>query len=142
MEFSFQFNFLWYSSFAINFLLFFKWYFRSMKILLLRYPQNNYQIWIYKLNLMREELCYQIISISAVNQAVFWVVYISGGSGPLFFRVFFSFLISLFFLLKLSIFKFLTLFILLNHSFYMNHINFLNISRKKVCPNPHLYILP
>ena len=33
--------------------------------------QNNYQIWLYKLNLMCEELSYQIINISAVNQAVF-----------------------------------------------------------------------
>ena len=32
-----------------------------MKILLLRYSQNSYQIWLYKLNL----------NISAVNQAVF-----------------------------------------------------------------------
>ena len=35
------------------------------------FSQNNYQIWLYKLNLMCEELSYQIINISAVNQAVF-----------------------------------------------------------------------
>ena len=46
-----------------------------MKILLLRYSQNNYQIWLYKLNLMCEEISYQIINISAVNQAVFCYYY-------------------------------------------------------------------
>ena len=34
-------------------------------------PKNNYQIWLHKLNLMYEELSYQIINISTVNQAVF-----------------------------------------------------------------------
>ena len=33
---------------------FFKRLFRPMKILLLRHPQNNYQIWLYNLNLTRE----------------------------------------------------------------------------------------
>ena len=64
---SFHFGFLWYSSFVIDFPRFYKWYFRQMKILLLRYSQNNYQIWLHKLNLMCEELFYQIINISAVN---------------------------------------------------------------------------
>ena len=41
-----------------------------MKIHLLRYSQNKYQIWLHKLNLMCEELFFQIINISAVNQAV------------------------------------------------------------------------
>ena len=40
-----------------------------MKILLHRHSQNNYQIWLYKVNLMCEELSYQIIHTSAVNQA-------------------------------------------------------------------------
>ena len=71
----FHFGFLWYSSFVINFPRFFKRYFRPMKILPLRYPQNNYQIWLYKLNLMCEELFYQIINISAVNQAIFCYYY-------------------------------------------------------------------
>ena len=31
-----------------------------MKIVLLRYSQSNYQIWLYKLNLMCDELSYQI----------------------------------------------------------------------------------
>ena len=57
-------------SFAINFPRFFKRHFRPMKIFLLRYSQNNYQIWLYKLKLMCEELSYQIISISAANQAI------------------------------------------------------------------------
>ena len=34
------------------------------------FPDEN-QIWLYELNLMCEELSYQIINISAVNQAVF-----------------------------------------------------------------------
>ena len=72
---SFHFGFLWYSSFVINFLRFSKQYFRPMKILLLRYFQNNYQIWLYKLNLICEKLSYQIINISAVNQAVFCYYY-------------------------------------------------------------------
>ena len=42
-----------------------------MKIFLLRYSQNNYQIWLYKLNLIFEELSSQFINTSAVNQAVF-----------------------------------------------------------------------
>ena len=46
-------------------------YFGRMKILQLRYSQNNYQIWLHKLNLICGELSYQIISISAVNQAAF-----------------------------------------------------------------------
>ena len=71
IEFSFHFDFVWYPSFVINFPRFFKRLFRPMKILLRRHSQNNYQIWFYKLNLMCEELFYQIINISAVNQAVF-----------------------------------------------------------------------
>ena len=71
IEYSFHFGFLWYSSFVINFPHFSKWYFRPVKILQLRHSQNNYQIWLYKLNLMWQELSYQIINISAVNQAVF-----------------------------------------------------------------------
>ena len=67
----FYFGFLWYSSFVINFPRFLKRCFMLMKILLLRYSQNNYQIWLYKLNLMCEELSYQIINTSAVNQGVF-----------------------------------------------------------------------
>ena len=66
-----NFGFLWYSSFVINFLRFFKRYFWPTKILLLRYSQNNYQICLYKLNLMCKEFCYEIINISAVSQAVF-----------------------------------------------------------------------
>ena len=46
-----------------------------MKILQLRHSQNNYQIWLHKLNLMCEELHYQIINTSAVNQAVFCYYY-------------------------------------------------------------------
>ena len=42
-----------------------------MEILLLRHSSKNYQIWLYKLNLMCEELPYQLINTSAVNQAVF-----------------------------------------------------------------------
>ena len=42
-----------------------------MKILLLRYSQNNYQTWLYKLNLICDELFYQITNILAVNQAIF-----------------------------------------------------------------------
>ena len=60
IEFSFHFGVLWYSSPVINFLRFSKWYFRAMKIVLLRYSQNNYQIWLYRLNLMCDELSYQI----------------------------------------------------------------------------------
>ena len=71
IEFSFHFDFLLYSSFIINFPRFFKQYFRLMKIPLLRYSQNNYQIWLFKLNVMCEELSYQTINISAANQAVF-----------------------------------------------------------------------
>ena len=71
IEFSFQFGFLWYSSFVVNFLRFFKWLFRPTKILLLRHSQKNYQMGLYKLNSMREGLSYQIINTSAVNQAVF-----------------------------------------------------------------------
>ena len=63
------------------------------------------------------------------------------GFWHIFFRLLFSFLISLFFLLKLSICKFLTLFILHIHSVYNNKINFLNIPPKKVRSNPQLYIL-
>ena len=44
---------------------------RPTKILLLRHSQNNYQMWLYKLSLMCEELSYQIINTSAVNQAAF-----------------------------------------------------------------------
>ena len=71
IEFSFHFDFLLYSSFIISFPRFFKQYFRLMKIPLLRYSQNNYQIWLFKLNVMCEELSYQTINISAANQAVF-----------------------------------------------------------------------
>ena len=67
----FHFGFLWYSSFINDFPRFYKPYFRPMEILLLRYSQNNYRIWLHKLNLMCEELAYQIKNISAVNQAVF-----------------------------------------------------------------------
>ena len=67
---SINFGFLWYSSFVINFPRFFKPLFWLMKVLLLRYSQNNYQIWWYKLNVMCEELSYQNINNSAVNQAV------------------------------------------------------------------------
>ena len=35
----------------------------ASQILLLRHFQNNYQIWLYKLNLMCEEVSYQIINI-------------------------------------------------------------------------------
>ena len=70
-EFSFHFSFLWYLNFVINFPCFFEQLFRPMKLLLLRHPQNNNQIWLYKLNLMCEELSYQITNTSAVNQAVF-----------------------------------------------------------------------
>ena len=70
IEFSFHFGFLWYSSFVINFPRFFKRYFRPIKIFLLRYSQNSYQIWLYKLNLC-EELPYQIVNIWAVIRVVF-----------------------------------------------------------------------
>ena len=66
------FIFLWYSSFVISFPRFFKRFFRLVNILLLRHSQNNYQIWLDKSNLMCEELSYQIINTSAVNQAVFY----------------------------------------------------------------------
>ena len=69
IEFSFHFGFLWYSSFVINFPRFFKRLFRPTKILLLRHSQNNYQMWLYKLNLMCEEFFYQIINTSAVNKS-------------------------------------------------------------------------
>ena len=69
--FSFHFDFLLNSSFITSFPRFFKQYFRLRKIPLLRYSQNNYQIWLFKLNLMCEELSYQTINISAVDQAVF-----------------------------------------------------------------------
>ena len=42
-----------------------------MEILLLRYSQNNYQTWLYKLNLICDELFNQNINILAVNQAIF-----------------------------------------------------------------------
>ena len=71
IEFSFHFGFFWYSSFVINFPRFFKRLFRPMKILLLRHSQNNYQIWLCKLNLMCGELSCQIINTSAVTQVVF-----------------------------------------------------------------------
>ena len=56
--FSIHFGFLWYSSFVINFPHFFKGLFRTTNILLLRHSQNNYQMWLYKLSLMCEELSY------------------------------------------------------------------------------------
>ena len=56
--FSIHFGFLWYSSFVINFSHFFKGLFRTTNILLLRHSQNNYQMWLYKLSLMCEELSY------------------------------------------------------------------------------------
>ena len=56
IEYSFHFGFLWYSSFVINFPRFFKRLFRPMEILLLWHSQKNYQIWLYKLNLMGGEL--------------------------------------------------------------------------------------
>ena len=70
---NFLFGFLWYSSFVINFPRFFKRLFKptTILILLLRHSQKNYQMWLYKLNLMCEGLSYQIINTSAVNQAVF-----------------------------------------------------------------------
>ena len=72
IRFWFLLNFLlWYSSFIINFPRFFKRLFSPTKILLLRHSQNNYQMWLYKLNLMCEGLSYQIINTSVVNQAVF-----------------------------------------------------------------------
>ena len=71
IEFSFHFSFLWYSRFVINFPHFFKRLFRPMKIPLPGHSQNNYQIWLYRFNLMGEELSYQIINTSAVNQVVF-----------------------------------------------------------------------
>ena len=75
LDFIFIYGYLWYSSLVINFPRFFKRYFRPMKIILLRYSRSNYQIWLYKLNLMCQELSYQIINISAVNQAVFCYYY-------------------------------------------------------------------
>ena len=50
---------------------FFKWLFRQRIVLLFRHSQNNYQMWLYKLNLICEGLSYQIINTSAVNQTVF-----------------------------------------------------------------------
>ena len=47
IEFSFHFDFLWYSSFVINFPRFCKQYSGQWKILLLRYSQNNYQISVF-----------------------------------------------------------------------------------------------
>ena len=67
----FSFRLSWYFSFIINFPRFFKRLFRPTKILLLRHSQNSYQMLLYKLNLMCEELFYQIINTSPVNQAVF-----------------------------------------------------------------------
>ena len=71
IEFSFHFDFLCYSSLIINFPRFLKRLFRPMKILLLTHSKSNYQIQLYKLNLMCEKLSYQIINTSAVNQTVF-----------------------------------------------------------------------
>ena len=42
-----------------------------MKTLLLRHPQNNYQMRLYQWNLVCEEFSYQIINTSTLNQAVF-----------------------------------------------------------------------
>ena len=42
----FHFGFLWYSSFVINFSLYFKRLFRPTKILLIRHSQNNFQMWL------------------------------------------------------------------------------------------------
>ena len=71
IEASFHFDFLWYSSFVINFSRFLKRLFRPTKILLVRHSRNNYQLWLYELNLMCEELSYEVIDTSAVNQTVF-----------------------------------------------------------------------
>ena len=57
IEFSFHFGFLWYSRF-------FKRLFRPVKIFLPGHSLNNYQVWLYKLNLMCEELSYQIMNTS------------------------------------------------------------------------------
>ena len=62
IECSSRFSFLWYSSFVINFTCFLKWLLRPIKFLLLRHFQSNYQIRLYKLNLLCEELSYQIIN--------------------------------------------------------------------------------
>ena len=67
----FSFGFLWCSSFVINFPRILKRLFRPMKILLPRHSKSNYQISLYKLNLMCEELSNKIINTSAVNQAAF-----------------------------------------------------------------------
>ena len=69
--FSFRLSLIFYLCY--QFPAFLKRCFRPMKILLLRYSQNKYQLYncLYKLNLMREKLSYQIINISAANQAVF-----------------------------------------------------------------------
>ena len=64
----FSFHFLLYSSFVINFMRFFKGILGRWKS---SYSDIPREIWLYKLNLMREKLSYQIINISAVNQAVF-----------------------------------------------------------------------
>ena len=48
-----------------------KWLFRQTEILLFRHSQNNYQMRLYKLNLMCEGLSCQIINTSTANQAVF-----------------------------------------------------------------------
>ena len=66
--FSFRLFIFSYSSFFIDFPRFYKRYFRPIKILLQIYSQNNYQIWLHKLNLMYEELFYQIINISAAKK--------------------------------------------------------------------------
>ena len=86
-EFSWMFHGVTCFWFLLNFLLFplsficypryqfptfFQAAFQADKILLLRYSKNNYPIWLYNLNLMCEEISYQIINISAVNQAALW----------------------------------------------------------------------
>ena len=69
-----DFYWIFFSSFAISFPRFSKGLFKPMNILQLRHSQNNWQVWLDKLNLMWEELSYQIINTSAVNQAVIWLV--------------------------------------------------------------------
>ena len=69
IEFSFHFGSLWYSIFVINFSRFFKWIFRPSKVFLLRNSRNNYQMSLYKWNLMCEWISYQIRKTLAVDLA-------------------------------------------------------------------------
>ena len=71
LQFSFHFGFLWYSSFGISFPRFFKWLFKSLKILKLRHSHSNYQICWHKLNLMCRKVSNQIITTPVVHQVVF-----------------------------------------------------------------------